>query len=305
MNQDFSIELDLFNNAVDFISTGVDELFDDKSHFIDVKPPERSVRAYKYGVLHLYSGFLLLLKERLRRHLGELIFAGNLGDTRKKLAAGKEPVTVDLDEALERLEIGPKITFSPAEIEVIKGIRRFRNRFEHYKYSANAYELWSALTSFLALIEHFIVKELEIRLDAPTNESSLVRRIRSIKDVWEQTKRKQVEEWEEQIKARLGKFKVSREQVLSSLNWYDCINCPECGRRTLMIFGEYTGICANDECEACHPIRECPACNNPTVGYPWDNTCCEDCQAEFEELVRAETLREEMIDEEIRRGQYS
>jgi hypothetical protein len=304
MNQDVSLELDLFNNAVDFISTGVDELFDDRSRFIDVEPPDRSIRTYKYGVLHLYSGFLLLLKERLRRHLEELIFAGNLGDTKRKLAAGKEPNTVDLHEALERLEIGPKITFSSAEIRDIERIQRFRNRFEHYKCSANTYELWSALTRFLALIERFLVGELEIRLDTPTDEASLVKRIRSIKEVWEQVKKKQVEEWEKQTKAILEEFRPNREQVLSSLKWYDFIDCPECEQRTLMCSGEYAGICANDECEACHPIRMCPVCHNPAIGYSWDNTCCRSCQAEIEELAREGMLDEEMIEEEVRKGQY-
>jgi len=103
-SSNIKVELSLLNNGLDFILKGIDELFDnnyvmrDFSSAVDI-----GTSSYKYGVLNLFSGFLILLKERLFRHIPELIYKGNLKDIRNKLASGKIPNTVDLDEALEKL----------------------------------------------------------------------------------------------------------------------------------------------------------------------------------------------------------
>lgn len=102
----------------------------------------------------------------------ELIFTGKLAEIRRKLQAGKRvPATVDLDEAVERLEIGPKVSFSEDELEVIRKIQDFRNQFEHYKVTANKYQLWAEVTKFLDIIEKFLQEELGIELEKFSKES--------------------------------------------------------------------------------------------------------------------------------------
>ncbi len=70
------------DDGIDFILKGIDELFDDNLELrgTDVYTTgiatDISAHAYKYGVLHLFSGFLLLLKEKLARHLPALIYTG-------------------------------------------------------------------------------------------------------------------------------------------------------------------------------------------------------------------------------------
>jgi hypothetical protein len=118
-SSNIKVELSLLNNRLDFILKGIDELFDnnyvmrDFSSAVDI-----GTSSYKYGVLNFFSGFLILLKERLFRHIPELIYKGNLKDIRNKLASGKIPNTVDLDEALEKLEIGPKVEFSERDVKL-------------------------------------------------------------------------------------------------------------------------------------------------------------------------------------------
>ena len=58
------LTLDLLNNGIDFICAGVE-------YFLHDEPDPRS---HKYAVLYLFSGLLLLLKERLRREHPSLIF---------------------------------------------------------------------------------------------------------------------------------------------------------------------------------------------------------------------------------------
>lgn len=52
----------------------------------------------------------------------ELIFEGRMEEVRKKLNSGKELNTVNLDEALERLQIGLKVIFSKSDTEIIRKI---------------------------------------------------------------------------------------------------------------------------------------------------------------------------------------
>ena len=107
-DSDSALKLNLLDNGVDFILKGIDELFDSDHVLREYSTAtDITISSYKYGVLHLFSGFLLLLKERLSRHLSELIFKGKVNEVRQKISSGKTPNTIDFDEALERLEIAP------------------------------------------------------------------------------------------------------------------------------------------------------------------------------------------------------
>jgi hypothetical protein len=169
--------LSLLENGLDFIVKGLDELFGENHELKNAKATEVDSRNYKYGITNLFSGFLLLLKERLSRHIPELIFTGKISEIRQKLQTGKRiPNTVDLDEALERLEIGPKVVFSQDEIEVIRKIQDIRNQFEHYKVTANKYQLWAEITKFLDVIEKFLLNELGIEIEKYSKESKLLQK---------------------------------------------------------------------------------------------------------------------------------
>lgn len=160
------LSLSLLENGLDFILKGLIELFGEDHSRKGAKPVDIDARNYKYGITSLFAGFLLLLKERLSQHIPELIFTGNLAEIRQKLQAGKRmPTTVGLDEALERLEIGPKVAFTEKDLDVIRRIQDFRNQFEHYKVSLNKYQLWAEVIKFLDIIENFLEAELDIHLE--------------------------------------------------------------------------------------------------------------------------------------------
>ncbi|MHC5731209.1 MAG: hypothetical protein ACYTXY_45380, partial [Nostoc sp.] len=119
----------------------------------------------------------MLLKERLSRHLPELIFKGRVNEVKQKMSSGKTPNTIDLDEALDRLEIGPKVIFSKDELEVIRTVQDIRNQFEHYKFSANRYHLWTNISKFLELIDRFLVNELQINIEVSSESLELQKKI--------------------------------------------------------------------------------------------------------------------------------
>jgi hypothetical protein len=184
-SSDNTLELKLLDNGIDFILKGIDELFDENhvlrgySTAVDV-----SESSYKYGVIHLFSGFLLLLKERLYRHLPELIFKGRVDDVKKKLDDRKIPNTVDLDEALERLTIGPRVTFSEDDMKVIRSVQDIRNKFEHYEVSINKYLLFEKTSKFLELVDRFLINELSINLEHVAEGKKLREKIRTIDSAW-------------------------------------------------------------------------------------------------------------------------
>lgn len=150
------IQISLLNNGIDYVLKGIDEMFSPDLELRDyVGPTDTTPTSFKYGVLHLYSGFLLLLKERLRRHGDTLFYQGSMKEVREKLNDGNEKKikllkTVDLDEALDRLEIGPRVKFDESELKTIRRMQDYRNLFEHFKVEGNKYELWSTISDFFS-----------------------------------------------------------------------------------------------------------------------------------------------------------
>ena len=246
-----------------------------------------SLNGYKYGVLHLFSGFLLLLKERLSRHLPELIFKGKFNEVKQKISAGKTPNTVDLDEALERLEIGSKVMFSEDELKVIRTIQDIRNQFEHYKVSLNRYLLWKNISRFLELIDKFLVNELQVNIEASPESIDLQRKIQTIDSIRKRVEQQRRKEWNEDVQSRLKTFKRKSNQVIKELELgyraskgadFPFTICPDCYQETLITSGEFEGICTNSDCNSVNPLTECVRCGAVMPGFSWDFGFCESCQ---------------------------
>lgn len=288
---DTTLELNLLENGVDFILKGIDELFDEDHVLREYSSAtDISMSGYKYGVLHLFSGFLLLLKERLSRHLPELIFKGKFNEVKQKISCGKTLNTIDLDEALERLEICTKVTFSEEEIKVIRTLQEIRNQFEHYKVSTNIYHLWKNITKFLELIDKFLVNELQINIEGSPESSKLQQKIYTIdsirKRIEQKLEQQRREEWSQDIQSRLKKFQQNRVQILRNLDQEYIDNkgaddtfttCPDCNRETLIILGEWEGICSNSECNSVNPLTYCSRCGTIMAGFWWNFNFCEFC----------------------------
>jgi len=302
MAEDNILELSLLENGLDFIIRGLDELYeldDDMEYEQYIYPISKPQKDYKYGVLHLFSGFLLLLKERLSQHLPELIFAGKIEDIKKQLNNGRELNTVNLDEALDRLQIGPKVSFSESDTEVIRKIQKYRNRFEHYKIDVNQFELNKVIIDFIDLIDRFLIHELKIDITStPLNTNPEIRaKVRSIESVYKRINDKRLRELVALGEEKVKKFQSDRESILRKLDeeaYLDEINqvyiddftmCPNCCKDTLIIYGEFAGVCSNEECNSYNILKNCDKCGKVTTGYEWEEKWCDDCDEEMRRVI--------------------
>ncbi len=284
---DITLELNLLDNGVDFILKGIDELFDEEHVLREYSTAtDITLTGYKYGVIHLFSGFLLLLKERLSRHLPELIFKGKLNEVKQKLSSGKTPNTIDLDEALERLEVAPKVVFSKDELDVIRSIQEIRNQFEHYRVFINKYYLWKNISKFLELIDKFLVQELQINIETSSESSELQQKIHTIDSIWKRVDRNRKQEWKDDAEIRLKEFQRNRKQIIEELETEylaskgaedSFTTCPDCYENTLISYGEYEGICSNPDCNSINPVKECNRCGALMPGFSWDFGFCDSC----------------------------
>lgn len=285
---DVFLTLNLLDNGIDFILKGIDELFDEKYNIngyygaLSISP-----NGYKYGYLHLFSGFLLLLKERLSIHHPELIYAGKESEIQEKLSNGIIPKTVNLDEALKRLKNDLQIVFSEEEIKTIRGIQNFRNQFEHFKVSVKKDILWSTVSDFLVIVDNFLVNKLSINIETSVSGFELLEKIEKIETVWNRIQKQKKQAWQSNMEEILLDFTEIREQILNEFKEkrYEskgyfipyCV-CPNCGEESLIISGDYAGICTNIKCNSIFPIAKCNRCSEPTIGFDWEYNLCEHCK---------------------------
>lgn len=287
-NHDHIFELSLLENGIDFILKGIDELFDEDFELRGyVNPLGVSQKGYKYGVLSLFSGFLLLLKERLHRHMPELIFAGKIADVREKIKKNKFINTVDFDEIIERLEIGPRVSFAQEDMKIILRMRTFRNELEHYRISINKYEMWSIVSGFLGVIDNFLTGELRINIEESTDDLGLIGKIQHIEAIWRRIEQQRIDRWRQDTERLQQEFQVKRDDILAEIQGdyrhskgalEVFIACPNCYEDTLIAYGEYAGICTNEECGEVYPITTCDVCGRTTTGFSWDFVMCDDCR---------------------------
>jgi hypothetical protein len=286
-------KLDLLENALDFIASGINEVFNDKDTFAYVRPDERTYRAYKYGTLHLFSGFLLLVKLRLERHHALALYSGKLRDAEEKIKKGKLPNTVDFDEALEKLELGPKVTFSKNQIDTIHAMRDFRNNFEHFKFQVNPFHAWAVISNFLIIIDEFMVKELKVKMEETKEFRAIHEKIDNIKQVRVRAFEKRKDAWTKEMLKKSKVFEKNKEDILASLEVSErdikhgaepavFLECGFCGKESVVTSGEYAGICA--ECFEFGHLHECERCHEVSLGEyheKYDVEFCKDCIKEM------------------------
>lgn len=142
------VSFTLLENGFDFVLSAVE-------HLSGVP----SKRELKYAVLHLYSGAVLILKERLLRVDWKLLFANPDKADKKAFKEGafRGP---DLDQCLERLEEND-IEVSEDNDRHLRLLADKRKRLEHFDFTESVEAIIALTADVLNFLVEFTSKELD------------------------------------------------------------------------------------------------------------------------------------------------
>lgn len=145
-----SLKLNLYENGIDSIKHAIEHYASD--------PDE--TRKYKYAILHLAQGIVLLLKERLRREHPNFVF-------RKVETDVNDPgsfTTVNVTEVLQRLKKIAHVELGRGE-EIVTELVNLRNAIEHYELHITKNEADVIIGRSVPFIASFMEYELNQSLE--------------------------------------------------------------------------------------------------------------------------------------------
>jgi len=254
-------ELNLLENGLDFVTSGIEIYFSRKSP----KP-----YSHKYAILHVFSGMLLLLKERLARIDPLLVF-------KRRAEAGQPGAkTTDFDKTFRRLE-AQGIRIDPRKLTVLKEIRNLRNAIEHYRFELPLQRSEEVIAEMVSFVYNFCRDQLNVRIDDRLSPKALERfyRLKEIGDrLYEEAERNAIAEAEAEDRY-LQEFESKYIDKYSEMSSGELLQhaatvgattvenvsrfrCPRCDEKTI-VFLE-VGVCINSDCRATCRLDNCRAC---------------------------------------------
>jgi hypothetical protein len=250
------VRLDLYQNGIDSIKHAIEHYVDDSFQ----------ARRYKYAILHLAQGVLLLLKERLRKEHPNFIFV----DVATDPASGRFR-TVDSEATVLRLR-----TIAGVDLEtkshagLIRKLTVRRNFIEHYAVDISRHEADSIIVQTIQFLQWFVHEELgsDFREAVGTN-------------TWE--KLLQIREYHTAEVTR-AKREIAQEGL-------EALHCPTCDEITASVVGgpveraRWRLTTLEASCLVCHTTTRGVACLRCGKGITLDAgqvpqlfSYCEDCR---------------------------
>ena len=270
------LRLNLLANGLDFIREGIEALYG----------PDAASRktAPKYALLHVFSGTLLVLKERLRRGHPSLIFK-DVADSPKLDPKTKEeriPKTVDFDEVLRRLEGSVGVAIAQADRETLRKVQEERNRLEHYDAQLDLSKVDALVGQLVDFLERFLHDELhEPLLSHLSTEAA--GRVGALKSIAERARGRRRAEWTQRAERSRD---MTDEQLATLRAEYDdvyehpkhgpdreLLTCPNCGSESVGVVDRDVGVCTETDCREIHMISRCSRCDREILS----EGLCGDC----------------------------
>lgn len=201
------MKITLIENALDFILSAVEHAKEDND------------RSLKYAVLHLSDGVELVLKEKLKREHWSLLFADVDKASENALKTG-EFKSVDFDECVGRLESISGLNMK-SHIDLLRLLRRHRNKLQHFEYSGSRDEIISILVKTWGFVLDFLHDHLP---DVVRDQDVTIEKIKEFMIENENF----VKERSAAIQSAIDEFKTLSNAVLE---------CPRCLEPALLIPG--------------------------------------------------------------------
>lgn len=229
-NEEYAGVDTIFNNAITSISVGVEDYQHNNN--------ARNLSAIR----NIYSGILLLYKEKLRRlspvDSDEVLIKSKIAvklDSNGKLAyVGEGKKTVDVNEIRNRF----KSLGISTDWKRLEKIQEVRNNLEHSKYEGDASILVEVINNCFIIIRNFLIDELE------TDPLSVFDN-----DIWEVFLRNE-EVLEQERSIVMASYKNSN--LDSKIKYFfDSIDCMHCGSELIELTGENDINDVNGYCRTC------------------------------------------------------
>jgi len=154
-------ELDLLENALDFLDEGVQMLLE----------PEPSSKHVKYAILHVASALELLLKQKLLEKDWKLLFS-NTNQADQILFEKGDFHSVDLKKIKKRLSSECGIILTNEQDIILSRNKALRNEIMHFKMSVSHIEAVSIILKSWSFTLDFIQKYIDLSA-APDSEKML------------------------------------------------------------------------------------------------------------------------------------
>jgi hypothetical protein len=247
-------ELDLLENGLDFVKSGIEIYFSRSTP----KP-----RSHKYAILHVFSGMLLLLKERLARIRPSLVFEQEA----KVYEAGAR--TTNYSETLRRLEENG-VRIDPLKRVILDEIQELRNAIEHYRVKLSLVRSEIAIAELVSFVYIFCLDELNVHIDDRLSPKALDQFYR-LKEVGDrivqddsiaeaEAEEQYFREFEHRYAAMPPDELLQHAAATGSISIDDVprVRCPNCEENSLLFLE--VGACTNPDCRATFQLGTCRSC---------------------------------------------
>src|SRR5690606_29701900 len=132
---------------------------------------------------HVFSGTLLVMKERLSRHNSQAIFT-------------TPPKTVNFDELLKRLKNDASVTLEEYDRKLLRDVQTQRNKLEHYDAKLNLNKARALIGALVDFVHRFLDEQLQEDLLRHVHGVA-AHELSEMKGIGERLRKKQIEEWKE------------------------------------------------------------------------------------------------------------
>jgi hypothetical protein len=262
-------KLDLLENGIDFLGSGIETFFATKAN-------ENDPRSHKYALLHLFSGVLLILKERLCRAHISLIFerVEDVGTPTAK--------TVRFEQLIRRLDVCAGVKLSAAELTLLNRAQHLRNAMEHYRFELNLQSSQRLITALVEFAFLFARRELAVRLEEHLSDE-VAERISQLRAILTHLQRESRREWAR----RARRYRELPAEYLAKLGfgvglgrYIARIGCAKCSEVEVVVPERDITICR--KCRYIRRLQGCMLCGEPAS----DEGLCEACIEHMDEEDR-------------------
>ncbi len=153
------LEMNLLENALDFIQSSIDHLLNEYEANNINTHRGWNIKSMKYVVLHLSAGVDLLFKYRISKVHWSLLFQDIDKANIQKMQLG-DFVSINSITCLKRLENNCEVKLEDEFVNNIKWLREKRNTMEHFKISESKIEIEARIFKIIKGTLCFIEKEL-------------------------------------------------------------------------------------------------------------------------------------------------